>query len=105
MQKALASGTGRCVKQNQNPSLQAVETTTLDSLSPLTRAEILSVDWDSLASDEGKRLRALGLDEGARVAIAHRGVFFGKDPIAIIVGRSTIAVRRAHARAMTVRAV
>lgn len=93
------------MKQNQNPSLQAVETTTLDSLSPLTRAEILSVDWDSLASDEGKRLRALGLDEGARVAIAHRGVFFGKDPIAIIVGRSTIAVRRAHARAMTVRAV
>ena len=77
--------------------------TTLDSLAPLARAEILSVDWSHLSSDEGKRLRALGLDEGARVAVAHRGVFFGRDPIALIVGRTTIAVRRAHARAMTVR--
>ncbi len=81
------------------------ESITLDSLAPLTRAEILSVDWASLAPDEGKRLRALGLDEGARVAIAHRGVFFGKDPIALIIGRTTIAVRRAHARAMTVRPI
>ncbi|KLI65300.1 FeoA family protein [Aurantiacibacter marinus] len=79
--------------------------TTLDSLAPLTRAEILSVDWDSLAPDEGKRLRALGLDEGARVAIAHRGVFFGRDPIAILIGRTTIALRRTHARAMTVRTI
>lgn len=81
------------------------ESITLDSLAPLTRAEILYVDWASLAPDEGKRLRALGLDEGARVAIAHRGVFFGKDPIALIIGRTTIAVRRAHARAMTVRPI
>ncbi|MGB3166805.1 MAG: FeoA family protein [Alteraurantiacibacter sp.] len=77
--------------------------TTLDSLAPLTRAEILSVDWSGLAPDEGKRLRALGIDSGARIAIAHRGVFFGRDPIALIVGRTTVAVRRAHARAMTVR--
>ena len=79
------------------------DSTTLDTLAPLTRAEIISVDWSSLAPDEGKRLRALGLDEGARVAIAHRGVFFGKDPIALTIGRTTVAVRRAHARAMTVR--
>lgn len=76
---------------------------TLDTLAPLARAEILSVDWDALAPDESKRLRALGLDEGARVAIAHRGVFMGKDPIALIVGRTTVAVRRAHAQAMQVR--
>ena len=78
------------------------DTTTLDLLKPLDRAEIRSVDWSALAPDEGKRLRALGLDEGARVAIAHRGVFFGKDPIALIVNRTTIAVRRSHAAAMTV---
>lgn len=88
------------MEQQQTPA-----NATLDTLAPLERAEILSVDWDSLAPDEGKRLRALGLDEGARVAIAHRGVFFGRDPIALIVGRSTIAVRRAHARAMMVRPV
>ena len=75
---------------------------TLDQLAPLARAEITGVDWDALAPDEAKRLRALGLDEGARVAIAHRGVFLGKDPIALIFGRATIAIRRAHASAMQV---
>ncbi|MXO73475.1 FeoA family protein [Alteraurantiacibacter buctensis] len=76
---------------------------TLDTLPPLTRAEIVSVDWTALAPDEAKRLQALGLDAGARVAIAHRGVFGGKDPIAVLIGRMTVALRRVHARAMTVR--
>jgi ferrous iron transport protein A len=78
---------------------------TLDTLPPLTRAEITSVDWDSLAPEEAKRLRALGIDVGARVAIAHRGIFAGKDPIAIMIGRMTVALRRVHARAMTVQEV
>ena len=76
---------------------------TLDTLPPLTRAEIIGVDWAVLAPEEAKRLRALGIDEGARVAIAHRGIFAGKDPIAIMIGRMTVALRRVHARAMTVR--
>ncbi|MES2700592.1 MAG: FeoA family protein [Pseudomonadota bacterium] len=76
---------------------------TLDTLPPLTRAEIVSVDWSMLAPEEAKRLQALGFDAGARVAIAHRGVFGGKDPIAIMIGRMTVALRRVHARAMTVR--
>ena len=75
---------------------------TLDLLAPLRRAEIVSIDWDSLAPDEAKRLRALGIDEGARVAVAHRGIFAGRDPIAIEIGRMTVAIRRAHARAMRV---
>ena len=81
------------------------EALTLDSLKPLQRAEIVSVDWDVLAPEEAKRLRALGIDEGARVAIAHRGVFAGKDPIALVVGRMTVALRRVHARAMRVKSV
>ncbi len=76
---------------------------TLDSLAPLRRAEIVSIDWESLAPDEAKRLRALGIDEGARVAVAHRGIFAGRDPIAIEIGRMTVAIRRSHARAMRVR--
>jgi ferrous iron transport protein A len=36
------------------------------------------------------------------VAIAHRGIFAGRDPIALSVGRMTVALRRSHARAMTV---
>ncbi|AKH43975.1 ferrous iron transport protein A [Altererythrobacter atlanticus] len=75
---------------------------TLDMLPPLHRAEIISVDWSRLDPEEGKRLRALGIDAGARVAVAHRGIFGGRDPIALIVGRMTIALRRAHAAAMTV---
>ncbi len=76
--------------------------TTLDQLAPAQRAQITAIAWDMLDPDEAKRLRALGIDEGARVGIAHRGIFFGRDPIALIVGRTTVALRRAHARAMTV---
>jgi ferrous iron transport protein A len=77
-------------------------TTTLDLLPPRRFAEIVSVDWATLAPDEAKRLHALGIEEGARVAVAHRGIFAGRDPLAIEIGRMTVAIRRSHARAMTV---
>ena len=76
---------------------------TLDQLLPRRQAEIVAIYWAVLAPEEVKRLRALGIDEGAQVAIAHRGVFGGRDPIALSIGRMTLAVRRAHAAAMTVR--
>ena len=76
---------------------------TLDQLPPRRRAEIVAIDWPALAPDEAKRLRALGVDLGARVAVAHRGVFGGHDPIALLIGRMTLAVRRSHAMTMTVR--
>lgn len=75
---------------------------TLESLPAGKRARITAVDWASLAPDEGQRLRALGLDEGARVAVSHRGVFAGRDPLAVMVGRMQVAIRRSHARAMSV---
>lgn len=75
---------------------------TLDMLPARRRAEIVAIDWGMLAPDEAKRLQAMGIDTGARVAIAHRGIFAGHDPIALLVGRMTVAVRRSHARAMTV---
>ena len=75
---------------------------TLDLLPPRRRAEIVAIDWSVLAPDEAKRLRAMGIDEGARVAFAHRGIFAGRDPIAIEIGRMTVALRRSHAKAMTV---
>jgi ferrous iron transport protein A len=76
--------------------------TTLDLLAPRRRAEIVAIDWDTLAPDEAKRLRSMGIDTGARVSVAHRGIFAGRDPLAITVGRMTVAIRRSHARAMTV---
>jgi ferrous iron transport protein A len=36
------------------------------------------------------------------VAVAHRGVFAGRDPLAVSVGRMTVALRRMHAAAMEV---
>jgi ferrous iron transport protein A len=81
------------------------EGTTLDLLPIGRRARIVAVDWSLLVEEEAQRLRALGLDEGARVAVSHRGVFGGRDPIAVMIGRMTVALRRAHARAMRVEAL
>ena len=74
----------------------------LDQLAKNQRAHIDAVDWPSLSESEGQRLRALGIDEGAVIETAHRGVFLGSDPMAIKVGRMMIAIRRVHARAITV---
>ena len=75
---------------------------TLDLLPLGQSARIVAVDWSGLVAEETQRLRSLGLEPGAVVAVAHRGVFAGKDPIALSIGRMTVALRRVHARAMTV---
>lgn len=43
------------------------------------------------------RLREMGFDEGVRVEVLHRAPF-GGDPLAVSVGGSTIAIRRAQAQ-------
>lgn len=78
---------------------------TLDGLSIGATARILAVDWAAVAPDEAKRLQALGIDAGAEVSIAHRGVFAGRDPLAIRIGAMTLALRRSHARAIAVEAL
>lgn len=75
---------------------------TLETLQRGVRAQIVAVDWDRLAPEEGARLRALGIDAGTTISVAHRGVFGGRDPLAVTVGRMTVAVRRVHAAAMEV---
>ena len=75
---------------------------TLDSLKPGQQGRITAVAWDDLAPAEGKRLRALGFDEGAQVGVSYRGVFAGSDPLAVTIGRMTIALRRVHAAAMEI---
>jgi ferrous iron transport protein A len=78
---------------------------TLDLLPLGQRARILTVDWPRLADDEAQRLRSLGIEEGAEIALAHRGVFGARDPLAISIGRMTVALRRTHAQAMAVEPV
>jgi ferrous iron transport protein A len=75
---------------------------TLDQLPLGPSARIVAVDWSLLDGEEAQRLRALGIDAGAKVSVAHRGVFGGGDPLALTIGRMTVALRRSHARAMQV---
>ena len=78
---------------------------TLDELAPDVTARITAIDWTGLPESDAKRLRALGLDEGAETALLHRGVFGGRDPLAIRLGSMTIALRRGHATAISVEPV
>ncbi len=78
-----------------------IEPTSLDDLALGTRARIDSVDWSVLAEGEASRLRQFGFDQGVAVEPLHLGPF-GRDPLAVRVGRMTVAIRRQHARAVRV---
>jgi ferrous iron transport protein A len=73
----------------------------LDRLPVGTRARVSSVDWGSLEEGEACRLKHFGFDEGVTVEPLHLGPF-GRDPIAVRVGRMTVAIRRKHAGAIGV---
>lgn len=73
----------------------------LDQLKVGTKARVASIDWASLDEGESNRLRHFGFDEGIAVEPLHLGPF-GRDPIAIRVGRMTVAIRRRHAGAIRV---
>ena len=77
------------------------ESVSLDQLQIGLRASIASIDWDTLEHGEAARLRHFGFDEGVTVEPLHLGPF-GRDPLAIRVGRMTVAIRRSHARAVRV---
>jgi ferrous iron transport protein A len=73
----------------------------LDRLAIGRRARIDSIDWAMLELSEANRLKHFGFDEGVAVEALHLGPF-GRDPIAIRVGRMTVAIRRRHAGAVQV---
>lgn len=73
----------------------------LDELPFRLPATIRAIDWAALSDADGKRLRNLGFDEGVEIEALH-GAPFGKDPLAIRVGRMMVAMRRAQARAVSV---
>jgi ferrous iron transport protein A len=74
----------------------------LDRLPRGCPARIVAVDWAAFVPEEAKRLRALGVEPGATVSVAHRGIFAGRDPLALRIGRMVVALRRAHAAAISV---
>ena len=73
----------------------------LDELPYRTPATVSAIDWTILSEADSKRLRNLGFDEGVDIEALH-GAPFGKDPLAIRVGRMMVAMRRAQARAVSV---
>ena len=77
------------------------ETISLDRLALGTKACVAAIDWTMLEAGEAARLRNFGFDEGVAVEPLHLGPF-GRDPIAIRVGRMTVAIRRKHAGAIHV---
>jgi ferrous iron transport protein A len=77
------------------------DTVTLDRLVLGTKARVAAIDWASLDESEANRLKHFGFDEGVAVEALHLGPF-GRDPIAIRVGRMTVAIRRKHAGAVRV---
>lgn len=73
----------------------------LDQLPYRTPARVTAIDWAGLGDADARRLRNLGFDEGVSVETLH-GAPFGRDPLAIQIGRMTIAMRRAEARHFSV---
>ena len=78
---------------------------TLDILPFGREATIALIDWPALSERDGRRLRELGFDEGVAVEPLHGGGWLARDPIAVRIGRMTVAIRRAHARQITVEPV
>jgi ferrous iron transport protein A len=76
----------------------------LDRLKVGMKARVQTVDWTALEEGEACRLRHFGFDEGVTVEPLHLGPF-GRDPIAIRVGRMTVAIRRKHAGAILVQPI
>ena len=65
-------------------------------------ATIFAIDWAALSERDGRRLRELGFDEGVAVEPMHGAGVVARDPIAVRIGRMTVAIRRAHATAIAV---
>lgn len=74
---------------------------------PLSRAArnvpatVASIDWNSLAPSEARRLREFGLDEGVEVELVKPAGWMG-GPAAIRIGRMTVALRRHVAEAIRI---
>ncbi|MBO9576445.1 MAG: ferrous iron transport protein A [Sphingobium sp.] len=76
-------------------------------------AYVDSIDWSAMPDADGRRLRELGLCEGASIELLHRGGLlawllgrFGmqnRGTHACRVGRMTVAMRASHAAAIAVR--
>jgi ferrous iron transport protein A len=75
----------------------------LDQLPYHQPATVTGIAWESLSQSDARRLRNLGFDEGVAIEALH-GAPFGRDPIAVRIGRMQVAIRRAEALTIMVEA-
>lgn len=73
----------------------------LDELPYDTPATVAEIHWESLSDGDARKLRNLGFDEGVAIEALY-GAPFGRDPLAVRIGRMQIALRLAQARAIAV---
>ena len=73
----------------------------LDQLPVRRPARITAIDWARLPTAQARRMRELGFDEGVDIETLHHGPV-RRDPIALRIGRMTVAIRRAQAEAIQV---
>jgi ferrous iron transport protein A len=72
----------------------------LDDL-PLNQIAIIrAIDWDALPDQEAHRLRSLGFEPGVSIEALHKGILMWRDPLAVRVGRMTVALRHNVAAAI-----
>jgi ferrous iron transport protein A len=75
---------------------------TLDQI-PLNQCVLITaIDWSQLQPREARRMRELGFETGEEVEAIHGSGWFSRDPIACRIGRMTVAIRKAHAAAISV---
>ena len=75
----------------------------LTALAPNLPAYVDNIDWNAMSDADGRRLRELGLCEGASIELLHRAGWLRRGAHACRVGRMIVAMRAAHAAAISVR--
>ncbi len=63
---------------------------------------ITGIDWHHLDLSTASRLRDFGVDEGVTIQLMHSGPM-GRNPLALKIGRMTVALRRNQAAAIHVK--
>ncbi|MBV8536521.1 MAG: ferrous iron transport protein A [Alphaproteobacteria bacterium] len=86
------------------PDSTTIKTLSLSLAAKGFRGRVARVGHPASVGDEAeleRRLIEMGFIEGARVQLLHEG-FIGRDPIAVRVDDTTVAVRRRDARLVLV---
>jgi len=69
---------------------------------PFNRHGVISgIDWQQLDQSTARRLQDFGVDEGVSIQMMHSGPI-GRDPVALKIGRMTVALRKSQAAAIDV---